>query len=249
MTNPKESKMTRRSEVKEALFDFVGAILAPGKTIVLTGEAGYAIDRLANLLEPDEEPLVYDPTLADKYVLRSMFDMVEKERDAALERDAHSLAMHVETAKNYNAAREEIAALKRDCAALDNARGAAVKDLHKAFDTHNEAAKERDAFHHDLKQIASSLAEFDRVEAIGMQSATMPEKIDALLRDLVRLRKLDREKPDANAEVERLTKACATLADGEHRMREDNERLRRVNEDLRNALTGIAGRADKALSE
>lgn len=44
----------------------------------------------------------------------------------------------------------------------------------------------------ELTQIAASLAEYERVEAVGMRSATMPEKIDALLRDLARLRQKDR---------------------------------------------------------
>lgn len=79
---------------------------------------------------------------------------------------------------------------------MDNSR---YRKLDAALDARESEAFECDALRAQLdeerramSQIASSLAEFDRVEAIGMQSATMPEKVDALLRDLARLRRKDR---------------------------------------------------------
>jgi hypothetical protein len=184
MTNPKESKMTAQ-ERREALVEAFARLA--GRNVATFGIPAAAVD-LANLLEPDEEPLAGD---TPRSILFTDGDSLMWKGKPTTVRDFTDHVLGVEA---------EIATL----------------------------TKERDRAHRDLNQIAASLSEYERVEAIGMQSATMPDKIDALLRDLVRLRKMDRKELAASFEVDRLTK---------------------VNENLRDALTGIAGRADKALSE
>jgi septal ring factor EnvC (AmiA/AmiB activator) len=122
------------------------------------------------------------------------------------------------------ALRTRLAEVERERDALDAEVDRQRERAKRAERAVEDVTAERDEKHRALTQIASSLSEFERVEAVGMKSASMPDKIDALLLDLARLRRFDRERPAVITERDEARETARTLASDSRMNRRPEDR-------------------------